>query len=272
MNSFKQALYPLKSAASAIYRLGQARDKISRLRDHLLPRVGSRDAYVLATGPSLKEQDLSILRGKDVYSMSNAFLHPLISDISPILHGFCAYHPPLVESNFCDWVCSSDQLLPSGTSLVTSSRNERLFGERLLNLNRHVFYCEHIDFKLAAIFGWPRFFGDLIPSPQSAPLMMIPLLVLLGYRRIFLLGCDHTVLRDYGKGVSNFYSIDADPRRNATSGAVWKDLRFHCRAQISLWDQYEYWAGLQSILGFEIINLSTDSWLPFFRFEALSSC
>ena len=36
-------------------------------------------------------------------------------------------------------------------------------------------------------------------SPQTGPLMIIPVLIYMGYEKIYLLGCDHTVLRDYKK-------------------------------------------------------------------------
>ena len=45
---------------------------------HALPLVGSgRDIYIILNAPSLKTQDLSVLKGECVMFVNRGFMHPL---------------------------------------------------------------------------------------------------------------------------------------------------------------------------------------------------
>lgn len=53
------------------------------------PRVGvGRETYIVLNGPSVKDQDLSVLVGKSVMFVNRGFKHPLYKDIKPEFHVF----------------------------------------------------------------------------------------------------------------------------------------------------------------------------------------
>lgn len=48
----------------------------------------NEDIYIVLNGPSIKEQDLSVLTGKDVMFVNRGFMHPLYAQIKPKYHVF----------------------------------------------------------------------------------------------------------------------------------------------------------------------------------------
>lgn len=60
------------------------------------PKEGiGRNLYIILNGPSLKTQDLSLLKGKDLMFVNRGFMHPLYKDLQPKYHIF-------VDSNLRD--------------------------------------------------------------------------------------------------------------------------------------------------------------------------
>lgn len=54
-----------------------------------LPKEGEgRDIFIILNGPSLKTQDLSVLKGKDLMFVNRGFLHPLYKELQPKYHVF----------------------------------------------------------------------------------------------------------------------------------------------------------------------------------------
>ena len=54
-----------------------------------LPKEGvGRDLFIILNGPSLKKQDLSMLKGKDLMFVNRGFLHPLYKELQPKYHVF----------------------------------------------------------------------------------------------------------------------------------------------------------------------------------------
>lgn len=54
-----------------------------------LPKEGKgRDLFIILNGPSLKKQDLSALKGKDLMFVNRGFMHPLYKELQPKYHVF----------------------------------------------------------------------------------------------------------------------------------------------------------------------------------------
>lgn len=47
-----------------------------------------KDLFIILNGPSLKTQDLSVLKGKDIVFVNRGFMHPLYAELSPKYHVF----------------------------------------------------------------------------------------------------------------------------------------------------------------------------------------
>ncbi|WP_151194550.1 hypothetical protein [Candidatus Symbiobacter mobilis] len=232
---------------------------------HLKNSVTSDTAFIIATGPSIKRQNLALLSGKDCFTVSNAFLHPDINKIRPLVHGFACYHEPMERDNFIKWLDEAALQLPSTTTIYTPVCNKLFVQASGLAVSHNILYGLQ---NSLADWLWPRV-KYIFPAPQTAPLLLLPLVMMLGYRKICLVGCDHTVLRDYGGFVNNFYDKNMEVRKNATDPDTWQDIVYELKACIALFERYAFYARHAHSMGIDIYNLSDDSWLRQFPFSTI---
>lgn len=228
-----------------------------------LKNIGvNKRAFLLATGPSVNRQNLKLLVDEDCFSVSNFFLHKDIEIIKPKIHFFAPYHEPLVLENYVDWLKQADKILPKETKICLGHTTKEIVEKYCLFPDREVFYIYLTKIKPNNFFSI-----DLtgpIMGPQTGPLMIIPALLYMGYKEICLIGCDHTVLRDYKKTINNFYNQKEDIRINATNGNSWDDILSSHKYSINIFYQYKIYQKIANRNKVEIINLSDDSWLDMF--------
>jgi hypothetical protein len=224
-------------------------------------------AFLIATGPSLKQEDLSVLKGEDCFSVSNFFLHAEINTVNPRFHFFAPFHPPLLLENFIDWLKKADEMLPPATGIVLGYSDRKLVGQYGLFKNRKVHY---MYFSYHLKMAKPDLLRPLL-WPQTGPLMILPMLLYMGYEKIYLLGCDHTVLRDFGNTIPHFYDKEKDVRKNASDSGAWADIVKAHYYSMNSFVQYKRYSNFinKNYLGTRVINLSRDSWLDMFEKETL---
>lgn len=224
--------------------------------------------FILATGPSLKKEDLKTLAGQDCFSVSNFFLHPDLQSVRPKIHAFAPYHEPLIESNYLDWLKKSDDVLPPETRIVLGlSEFERVQKAQIFK-NREVFYLYLDLFPSRSKLDLTR----PILKPLTGPMMLVPVLIAMGYQEIGLLGCDHTALRNYNQTIEHFYEKGQDPRKNASDAASWtqKDIREELFYTREMFQQYHFYLTNFCKGKIRLVNLSQDSWLDFIPSAKLS--
>ncbi|NTV64065.1 MAG: hypothetical protein HGA65_11095 [Oscillochloris sp.] len=226
-----------------------------------------RRAFVLATGPSLRRENLAALAGEDCFSLSNFFLHDALKAIRPRLQFFAPYHRPLVLDNYAAWLHHADQHLPPETAIVLGHTTAPIVRQYGLFPQRQIFYLfltrRHQPRRI-------RLDGPIL-APASVPLMALPTLLAMGYTTIYLLGCDHTGLRDYGRTVTHFYEARRDVREHALDRAAWSDIITNHERSLDVFQQYRYYRTMISrhYPQARVVNLSQDSWLDLFPFDRL---
>lgn len=228
-----------------------------------LKGVGSnKRAFLLATGPSIKHQNLKLLAGEDCFSVSNFFLHDDITIINPKIHFFAPYHEPLILENYVNWLKQADTTLPKDTKICLGHTTKEIVDKYSLFSDREVFYIYLTKVKPNKLFSI-----DLtgpIMGPQTGPLMIVPVLLYMGYKEICLVGCDHTVLRDYKKTINNFYNKEKDIRSNATDENSWEDIITSHKGSVNIFLQYQMYKKIANKKNIIIFNLSNDTWLDMF--------
>ncbi len=221
-------------------------------------------AFLLATGPSIKREDLRLLAGEDCFGISNFYLHEHLQIVNPVFHGFAPYHEPMILDNYVEWLRQADQVLPPQTKIVLGHKTYDMVQKFGLFPKRDVCYLYLAPSKMCCV--------DIqrpVLAPMTGPLLMLPLMIYMGYERIYLLGCDNTTLRDYKKTVSNFYNSDQDMRKAATDRNCWFDIETEFRANLTCFEQYRYYKNLLLNTSTSITNLSVDSWLEMFPMDRL---
>ena len=97
-------------------------------------------AFLLATGPSINKEDLTLLEGEDCYSVSNFFLHKHINIIRPKIHFFAPYHKPLTLESYIEWMKLAHKQLPKETCIALSQTTKNQVEQYNLFTKRNVFY------------------------------------------------------------------------------------------------------------------------------------
>ena len=224
-------------------------------------------AFLIATGPSLKNENLKLLQNEDCFSVSNFFLHEDLQLVHPKMHFFAPYHPPLVLDNFADWLKQADEKLPLDTAMVLGHSDIPLIEARNLFPKRKKYFLQLTNNILPSKVNLEK----PVLAPQTGPLMIIPVLLFMGYKEIYLLGCDHTVLRDFKKTINHFYDKEKDSRVNASNSTAWTDIISSHQSSMNVFLQYQLYkdAIQKHYPSVSIVNLSSDSWLDLFPFSTL---
>jgi hypothetical protein len=271
-DTFKAAVPPL--LLDAALRLREAArfavtvDRAVLARNRALKDLGrGHKVYLLATGPSLKLENLAVLKGKDVVSVSNFFLHPLAKKLAPKLHFFASVHPPLDWGNIAAWFGKADKALPAETAIVTTFTTKALVEQYGLFKRRQVYYLYDSAFPSHRCVDLER----PVLGPQTIPLLALPVLFYMGYEEIGLLGCDHTVLRDFGRRIGHFFKPAADARKGSSDRAAWADVITSHEESLNVFRQYDFYRRIAAANGGRprIVNYSQDSWLDLFPFKRL---
>jgi len=226
-----------------------------------------KKAFLLTTGPSIKMENLKLLQGEDCFSVSNFFLHEDIGLIKPKFHFFAPYHPPLVLENYAEWLQQADKQLPPESGIFLGHQTYELIQQRQLFPGRDVHYL-----YLAHYPGWNVDITQPVLNPVTGPLMLLPLLIYMEYEVVYLLGCDHTVLRDYGKAITHFYDSKKDIRVNASDKNSWENIINSHHYSLKVFQQYDFYRKIiEQKRTTRIVNLSQDSWLDLFPFDRLEN-
>jgi hypothetical protein len=188
----------LKYSISKEYR-GEFK-KIDKFRDiHLGKRC-----FILATGPSILKQDLKVLKSEHCIAVGFMALHKDIQIINPMYHVEAPCHNPFdfktLNSSYENFKNYSKEVTYFlGHSSYKYSHWNYLKEREDINLENfyHINYagCTYIDeynYKNQNIW-------DISKSPfavRTVVYIAIQIAVFMGFKEIYLLGCDHDYLQD----------------------------------------------------------------------------
>lgn len=218
-------------------------------------------AFILATWPSINKDNLKVLSNEDCFSVSNFFLHNDINIINPKFHFFAPYHKPLILENYVEWLKQADKILPKNTNIFLWHTTKELVDKYKLFPNRKIFYLYLTPFSYKYNFNITR----PVLSPRTWPQMIIPVLMYMWYKEIYLLWCDHNTLKTYWAERKDFYDRDKDVRENAAdkNSRMWNIIEF-MEAILNTFKQYNIYKKMAEKNKTIIINLSEESWLDVF--------
>jgi len=242
------------------------KNKIILKNNKLKNKRKKNRAFLIATGPSLRKENLKLLEGEDCFTLSNAFLLKEIKSINPILHFFSPYHLPITKKSFHNWLSKSDKELPKNTDIIMSYDDRSFKSKNLFNC-RNIYYLK-ISRKIT------EFHCDIakpVPKFQTGSLMVLNVLLSMGYKKIYMLGCDHNQLKNFNSQIDNFYKEKQDVRLTKKSklNQNWRMLDEELSASLLAYNQYKAINRIAKHKDVEIINLSKESWIDLFKKESL---
>ena len=148
--------------------------------------------FVLATGPSIREEDLTPLRNEWCIAVSEFYKHQHYRLIRPAYYASAPNHPPFTD----------DDKLRELAEMKQQSQNETFFfaasDKQVVEKSDLVADCQRVHYLDFRIFGNnPPAQVDLtsaLPSPCSAAVIAVWIAIYMGFAEIYLVGCDHNIL------------------------------------------------------------------------------
>jgi len=231
-----------------------------------------RRCFILCTGPSIKTQDLRVLKGETCIAASNFCVHPQYAEIKP--EYYCIPKvgiPPATVDTVVQWF--KDIALKMGGATMFLSH-----GDRQMVQDHHLFEGKTVHY-LAFGRSWDSVEKqgiDLtrpLPRIQSVPVMALQIAIFLGFKEIYLLGCDHDHLLHHGITL-HFYEKHehAVSRHYTQKNTEWSAYEEEVRQFGLLCSQYRALRSWAEPRGIRIYNATPGGMLNTFervRFESL---
>ena len=219
--------------------------------------------FIVGNAPSINELDLSLLCGETVFSVSSGYHHPLYGTYKPKYHCLpqLTYTHLFTEQVAIEWFKEMHEALGDAELFLSTweydlVRRHGLFPGRRVNyvaLRKDMLVGKvHIDLS------------GLIYRVQSVPVMALQIALFMGFKEIYIIGCDHDNLRTgvyhyfYEPTVLKNKDASVDPKGGAMSFS--QDLH----SLSILFQQYSRMKEMAKSLGCHIVNASPTGNLDIF--------
>ena len=196
--------------------------------------------FIVGAGSSVSRQDLKKLRGEDVITVSNTFVHPDFSYMSPKYHvlpylryGHGTYK---TDQEFSDWLSKMDKAL-GDAELVMHVNDIGIADSATLDSKRIVHWVDYR--KWDGSFKTPINLSK-IPYIWSVSEVAITCAVYMGYDEIYLIGFDH----DWFNGpLVYFYDHNTQHELKPSEASLQQngvDAEFQMRRHADIFKKYKY--------------------------------
>lgn len=257
----------LKYQASNSYNLDK--NKLLKFKDiH-----EGRRCFVLATGPSINSQNLKPLSKEICFSVSQFMLHPDIKIINPRYNIEAPNHAPFDFDDLRVMFDGYNKNLSKETILFCGHTPYKY--SILDFLKRHPEYnnerIHHINYSMSTYIDEFNYqdsnIWDISVSPfliRTVIYMAIQIALYMGFKQIFLLGCDHDYLNDL-KRVKNhhFYNDEesgiSDAEHLSSFDTEWWFQQYYFR-----WKEYKLMKQYAEKRGCKIFNATAGGMLDVF--------
>lgn len=228
--------------------------------------------FILATGPSIKTQDLRCLQDELCIAVSQFFFHEDIKIISPKYHVLAPSHHPF---DFNDLKKIFDGFVESYGESVTSflgyipyiySNYQFLENHPQYKSNNQYFINYSKSQPLGEMNQYDDKSWDISKNPFGVRTVIysaIQIAIYMGCKEIYLIGCDHDYLNDTSRVTNHhFYKeekgiSDAEHLNSFTTERWFKEYYFR-------WKQYRLMKEYSQSIGCQIFNATEGGMLDVF--------
>ncbi len=251
------------------------------LPDRLLERnVRFRDVhrgercFILGSGPSIAEQDMTRLAGEIVMTQNHFHAHEQIGRIAPRYHVIVPkYQPREYDADWVAWLNSMNERLPQDTVLFFDKNTKYLVDDLGLFASRA--YYMQTGYSGALLRRAPVDITKRIMVVPTVITQCLAVAIYMGFREIYLVGFDldqvcrmsnRDKVRFYGLSpiTANKAEIDAEAEL-ASTGRTWSDMWI-------IWQQLIMLRQVAKERGISIVNATRGGLLDMFprrRYEDL---
>jgi hypothetical protein len=252
-----------------VKRLTREDRAILRKNRALNNRHAGERCFILATGPSIKKQDLKLLGGETCIALSNFFVHQDYSVIKPRYYCVAGYHQPISKTAWTEWL--GEMAAATDNAIMFFSLNDREDIERNgLFSRREIHYLQFANWS--TISGEKLDITRSVPSPQSVTIMALEVALYMGFENIYLLGCDHDWMLHLDTS-QHFYEENQHAFvRAGYDEWAGVDLELQCQSYVRLWQRYKELGQIARGKSINIFNATAGGLLDVFprmRYESL---
>lgn len=226
--------------------------------------------FILATGPSIKTQNLAPLAGEFCISISNFFIHPDFKLLKPEFHLFVMSHSPITDEQWAAWMRDAEMRMPAGQKILAAAPDKYILDQNGLFKNQNVYYYQAVGGMSLRPRGTIDF-TKILPPIRTSVQIAIYLALYAGATDIYLLGCDHNWILDLAQP-HHFY----EERRSSLVRAGYKEFRSASPKMETTLDEYRMlWKRYKNIdaycqmHGVRVTNLTPESLLDIFPRDTL---
>lgn len=207
--------------------------------------------FIILNSPSIKNQDLSVLKGQDILFVNRGFMHPLYKELQPCYHVFV--DPKMLNGEWSiNWLDDIVSLVPNITFVMPVSWASNEIIRPFINKN-YSFYWIKDDDKLTCL-------GVGGSSIKFA--------IQRGYKNIFFTGFEATgIAYELISGASHFYGVN-DENLNKTTKDYVMDLLMHSRHLHDLNVLADYCRNKQV----SVVNMTVGGLLDMFPRKNIVDC
>jgi len=258
-------------ARSLIYALVPENRRALKRNRKLHNRHAGARCFILATGSSICTQDLKLLKEEFCISISNFFVHPDYSIIKPAYHCSAPYHQSITEEGWCTWI--KEMMSKTGDSTLFFGLSDLKRNQKVGVLSDRSVHYLHCGGSLAFFSKRRVDLTKQIIGPSSILVMALYVALYMGFKRIYLLGCDHDWALHVGQSV---HCYDEKEHVLTKSGYnEWSNFDWgtNCAQQAQLWREYKAVKLIAEFCGAEIFNAAPGGLLDIFprvKYEGLS--
>lgn len=149
----------------------------------------NKHCYVLASGPSIKNQDLSKLKGLPFVSFSNSFVHHLYSEFDVKYHLFPFLHNPITEEMGIKWFKESENIISKNTKILIHHTEKKIINQEALFSSFDLSYYDNTGLFPDDL---PNKLSPFISLSQAAMQVAVHVCIENNLSSVVMLGIDHS--------------------------------------------------------------------------------
>jgi len=219
--------------------------------------------FILATGPSIRYQNLKYLINETCFTTSDFYKHPDYQMIKPKYYCLAPLHPPFQEKDGIKRFNELHRASYGKEVYFFGLRDKNIYEKSLLVDSRD--RVNFLEFIKMEDFPSEIDLTSFLPNPTSVSIIAISIAIYMGFKKIYLLGCDHDNLWLWdGKSKYNqlehFYDGDPSIGYQHQEFDVDRTLRAHLKVR----EQYKWVNNVALSKGIQIFNASPKSYIDIF--------
>jgi hypothetical protein len=228
--------------------------------------------FILASGPSILNQNLKMLEGESVIALSHSHRHPDIRIINPRFHVLAPFHAPFTFSD-CEKYFNDFDLFYKNVNIFIGHRPYTYSFKNYLSQNsehKQNNNFHYIDYTNSSQLVEGSHLSESVWDFRSAPFEVrtvvysgIQLAYFLGYKQIYLLGCDHDYLYTQARKNGNRFYSDKDGIDDTAHLSVFDSERWYLEYYMR-WKQYRLMREFLKSKNVEIFNATDGGYLDVF--------